>query len=118
MPNHHVIAGILAAAALATVTSAVPANAAPQRPDTTTVTMWHTAGVWSQPTNDSTNLSTAYAGSSYPGVCWTTGKTQTFYDPPVTTDHWVKLALRAGGFGYVWGGALHGNENGNVPNHC
>jgi hypothetical protein len=107
----HVVAAAAALTALSTFTAG-PAHAS------TTVTAWQHAGVWSAPTNESTSVSQVNPGFTYTGLCWLTGKRQTFYNPPVTTDHWVRLALNSGGVGYVWGGALKGDENGNVPNHC
>ncbi len=58
-------------------------------------------------------LSYVAAGECYPAFGWTHG--QTITDNGVTNDVWVKLPLRAGGFGYVSAIYLKGDEYANLP---
>lgn len=83
---------------------------------TTTVTAWAQANVRDCAWTTCTIASQVYANQTYPAECWTVGEKVTAEG--TTSDKWVKLPLVAGGFGYVSGIYLQGNETGGVTERC
>ncbi|MET7968726.1 SH3 domain-containing protein [Micromonospora sp. NPDC005305] len=83
---------------------------------TVTVTAWAQANVRSCATTTCAVVSQVYANQTYPAVCWTVGEKVTAEG--VTNDKWVKLPLVAGGYGYVSGIYLTGDQTGGVTTRC
>jgi hypothetical protein len=82
----------------------------------TTVTAWAQANVRKCATTSCQVVSQVYANQTYPAVCWTVGEKVTAEG--TTNDRWVKLPLVAGGFGYVSGIYLKGDQTGGVTTRC
>lgn len=83
---------------------------------TVTVTAWAQANVRSCAWTTCTIVSQVYANQTYPAVCWTLGERVTAEG--ITNDRWVKLPLVAGGYGYVSGIYLVGDQTGGVTTRC
>jgi len=78
-----------------------------------TVVAWHSANVRDAPSSRSKLVSYVEADNSYPASCWTRGETVNAESR--TNDIWIKLPLKAGGFGYVTAIYLKGDEYANLP---
>ncbi|MGP3949519.1 SH3 domain-containing protein [Streptomyces sp. 7N604] len=117
--RNRIAGGLLAVAAAGMTAAAAPTAvaAAPARAQATDVVAYDTAGVLKQPDfSDPTMLSEVRPGYSYPGLCYTEGETVT--DNGVTNNVWIRIALNAGGSGYVPALYFKGDAHAGVPNHC
>ena len=78
-----------------------------------TVVAWQRANVRQTPRLSGKIVSYVAAGNSYPASCWTKGDTVTAEG--YANDIWIKLPLKAGGFGYVTAIYLKGDKYANLP---
>ena len=83
------------------------------QPGAHTVVAWDRANVRDAPRVSGNVVSYVEAGNSYPASCWTRGDTVNAEGR--TNDIWIKLPLKAGGFGYVTAIYLKGDEYANLP---
>ena len=88
-------------------------RASGSQPGPHTVVAWERANVRQTPRLSGKIVSYVAAGNSYPASCWTKGDTVTAEG--YTNDIWIKLPLKAGGFGYVTAIYLKGDKYANLP---